>query len=71
MHVLATCWCTTESEYISLDKSTKHYIHCAGGYRSMIACSILKKEGYNSVVDIQGGFAAISAETSLKITIEN
>ena len=60
-----------ESEYISLDKSTKHYIHCAGGYRSMIACSILKKEGYNSVVDIQGGFAAISAETSLKITIEN
>jgi rhodanese-related sulfurtransferase len=60
-----------ESEYKSLEKSTKHYIHCAGGYRSMIACSFLKKEGYHSVVDIQGGFAAISKDTSLEIIIEN
>ncbi len=60
-----------ESEHNSLDKSTKHYIHCAGGYRSMIACSFLKKEGYNSVVDVQGGFAAISKNTNLKITKEN
>ena len=60
-----------ESEYNSLDKLTKHYIHCAGGYRSMIACSFLKKEGFNSVVDVQGGFAAISKTTTLKITREN
>jgi glyoxylase-like metal-dependent hydrolase (beta-lactamase superfamily II)/rhodanese-related sulfurtransferase len=60
-----------DNEYKSLEKSTKHYIHCAGGYRSMIACSLLKKEGYNSVIDIQGGFAAISKNTNLNITIEN
>ena len=35
-------------------------IHCAGGYRSMIAASILKATGYNAVTDVQGGFGAIS-----------
>lgn len=42
-----------------LDKSTSHYIHCAGGYRSMIACSILKRLGFDSLKDISGGFAEI------------
>ena len=60
-----------ESEYKSLENLNKLYIHCAGGYRSMIACSFLKKEGYNSVVDIQGGFAAISKNTDLEIIKEN
>jgi glyoxylase-like metal-dependent hydrolase (beta-lactamase superfamily II)/rhodanese-related sulfurtransferase len=44
-------------DQISLDK--KYYIHCAGGYRSVIAASILKANGYNNVVDIAGGFAAL------------
>jgi len=35
------------------------YIHCAGGYRSMVAASILKARGYEDVVDIAGGFNAI------------
>ncbi|MDO6801638.1 MBL fold metallo-hydrolase [Wenyingzhuangia sp. 1_MG-2023] len=35
------------------------YIHCAGGYRSMIAASILKSRGIHNFVDIMGGFAAI------------
>ncbi|MDT0620770.1 MBL fold metallo-hydrolase [Croceitalea vernalis] len=35
------------------------YIHCAGGYRSMIAASILKSRGIHNLVDIAGGFAAI------------
>ena len=56
-----------ESEYKSLDNTRKHYIHCAGGYRSMIACSYLKKQGLNSVVDVQGGFSAISKNTDLEI----
>ena len=42
-----------------LNKSTDHYIHCAGGYRSMIACSILKRLGFDSLLDISGGFAEI------------
>ena len=35
------------------------YVHCAGGYRSMIAASILKSRGIHNLVDIQGGFKAI------------
>jgi rhodanese-related sulfurtransferase len=35
------------------------YVHCAGGYRSMIAASILKSRGIHNLVDITGGFKAI------------
>jgi hydroxyacylglutathione hydrolase len=41
------------------DKEETNYVHCAGGYRSMVASSILKSRGYDNVVDIQGGFGAI------------
>lgn len=44
----------------SFDKVQDNYIHCAGGYRSMIACSVLKARGYHNVIDIAGGFGAIS-----------
>lgn len=35
------------------------YIHCAGGYRSMIASSILKSRGIHNMIDVKGGFKAI------------
>ena len=34
-------------------------VHCAGGYRSVIASSILKSRGYHNIIDIKGGFHAI------------
>lgn len=37
----------------------KFYVHCAGGYRSVIAISILKSRGIHNAVDVAGGFAAI------------
>lgn len=40
-------------------KETTFYVHCAGGYRSMIAASILKSRGIHNLVDVAGGFAAI------------
>lgn len=43
------------------------YVHCAGGYRSMIASSILKSRGIHNIVDIAGGFGAIK-KTDLKTT---
>ena len=49
-----------ESELVNLDKSQTYYIHCAGGYRSMIAASIMHNKGFK-LVDIQGGFEAIEA----------
>jgi hydroxyacylglutathione hydrolase len=50
-----------------LDKNNQYFIHCAGGYRSVIAASILKSRGYNHIVNIQGGFKALS-NTSLAKT---
>jgi glyoxylase-like metal-dependent hydrolase (beta-lactamase superfamily II)/rhodanese-related sulfurtransferase len=40
-------------------KDSAFYVHCAGGYRSMIAASILKSRGIHNLVDITGGFKAI------------
>jgi hydroxyacylglutathione hydrolase len=45
----------------AFSKTETNYVHCAGGYRSMIACSILKSRGFDNVVDIAGGFKAIAA----------
>ena len=44
-------------------KSTPFYIHCAGGYRSVIAASILKSKGFDNVIDIKGGYDAIKSTT--------
>lgn len=43
------------------------YVHCAGGYRSMIAASILKSRGIHNLVDIAGGFADIK-KTGISVT---
>lgn len=40
-------------------KEKTNYIHCAGGYRSMITSSILKSRGIHNIIDIAGGFDAI------------
>ncbi|PST84527.1 MBL fold metallo-hydrolase [Pedobacter yulinensis] len=42
-----------------IDKEKTYYIHCAGGYRSMIAASILRSRGVENVIDVAGGYAAI------------
>lgn len=47
------------SEWTDLDKNKTYYIHCAGGYRSMIASSILKSRGFDNIIDVKGGFKAI------------
>ncbi|HQW68287.1 MAG TPA: rhodanese-like domain-containing protein, partial [Flavobacterium sp.] len=48
-------------------KEDEFYIHCAGGYRSVIAASILKSRGYHNVIDVKGGYAAIK-NTGIKRT---
>ena len=51
----------------TITKDKEYHIHCAGGYRSMIAASLLKREGFHNLVDVEGGFGAI-AKTNVKIT---
>ena len=51
------------NNYLSeFPKNTTFYIHCAGGYRSMIASSILKNRGIHNLVNIEGGFKQIQIE---------
>lgn len=50
-----------------LDRNKTYYIHCAGGYRSMIASSILKARGFD-VIDIDGGWSAIVKSGMFKTT---
>ena len=49
------------NEWIKDVKPEEHFfMHCAGGYRSMIAASILQARGYRNFTEVEGGFAAIS-----------
>lgn len=50
-----------------LDKNETYHVHCAGGYRSVIAISLLMRNGYDKLVDITGGFGALK-ETDIPKT---
>jgi rhodanese-related sulfurtransferase len=52
----------------AVDKNKTHYVHCAGGYRSMIFISILKARGIDKLVNIQGGFNAIKKSRTFPVT---
>ena len=50
-----------------INSQENFYLHCAGGYRSMMAASILQARGYRNFIEIEGGFKAIT-ETSVPKT---
>jgi len=47
------------TEHDKLNQNKGYYVHCAGGYRSVIAISILKTKGFNDLINIDGGFNEI------------
>ncbi len=51
-----------------IPKDKPFVVHCAGGYRSMIAASILKQRGWVDFVDVSGGFKEITEKTSVAKT---
>ncbi len=51
-----------------LDRDGHYHIHCAGGYRSMIMASILRARGFENLVDVHGGFAAIKKSGLFRTT---
>ena len=52
------------NEHLSeFPKDATFYVHCAGGYRSVIAASILKSRGIHNLIDVTGGFKAIKETT--------
>lgn len=52
----------------SFPKDQKLALHCAGGYRSMIAASILKQRGWDNFVDVRGGFDKIKEHENAQVT---
>jgi hydroxyacylglutathione hydrolase len=51
-----------------VEKDKTSFVHCAGGYRSMIFASILKARGYNNLVDVKGGFKALKESGKFDIS---
>ena len=59
----------SDLENDQLNSTAENFVHCAGGYRSVIACSLLKREGIHNVTNIEGGFGAIK-KTDLPLSVE-
>ncbi len=51
-----------------IDPNKTYYVHCAGGYRSMVFISILKARGYDNLIDVAGGFSAIVGSGKFDVT---
>ena len=51
-----------------INRNQTYYVHCAGGYRSMIFVSALRARGFDNLVDVRGGFKAIKDSGHFKIT---
>jgi len=51
-----------------IDKNKTYYVHCAGGYRSMIFTSILRARGFHNLVDVKGGMSAIKATNRFRLS---
>jgi len=50
-----------------IDRSQLYYLHCQGGYRSVIAASILKTRGFDKLINVRGGFSEIK-KSCTKVT---
>lgn len=59
----------SDLENDKLNTTAENFVHCAGGYRSVIACSLLKRDGIHNITNIEGGFGAIK-KTKLPLSVE-
>ena len=59
-----------QTNYSALQTDTEYMIYCGGGYRSMIASSILKSKGYHQITNIYGGWAKIKNTGVEKVVFE-
>jgi rhodanese-related sulfurtransferase len=51
-----------------IDKRKTYYVHCAGGYRSMVFISILRARGYRNLIDVKGGFTEIKKSGKFNVS---
>jgi rhodanese-related sulfurtransferase len=53
-----------------LEEHQNLYVHCGSGFRSTIACSLMKAHGLNNIRNVLGGWAKIKGEKSIAIARE-
>ncbi len=58
------------AEIADFEDNQNLYIHCASGYRSVIACSLFKRQGYHNLRNVLGGWNEIEQRRDIKITKE-
>ncbi len=61
---------TDVAQVAQFEDNQNLYIHCAGGYRSVIAASIMKKQGLHNIRNVLGGWAKIKEQEKVKIIKE-
>ena len=71
-HIEGASWWPLDNFKVSppeIDRAVPIAVHCKGGYRSMIACSLLQRAGFQNVVNVVGGFDAWQA-AKLPVSVE-
>jgi len=58
------------AQIAALEEDQNIYVHCAGGYRSVIAASLLKKQGYHNLRNVVGGWKAIKEQKNIPVEKE-
>lgn len=61
---------TDPGSMADLDENQNLYVHCQGGYRSVIACSMLKRQGIHNLRNVGGGFAIMKDTKGLEVVQE-
>lgn len=64
-HIAGASWWPLDNFKVAppeVDRDVPVAVHCKGGYRSMIACSLLQRAGFQNVVNVVGGFDAWQQE---------
>jgi glyoxylase-like metal-dependent hydrolase (beta-lactamase superfamily II)/rhodanese-related sulfurtransferase len=58
------------AQIASLEEDQNIYVHCQGGYRSVIAASLLKRQGYHNLRNITGGWSSIQEQKNIEVEKE-
>lgn len=58
---------TDVAQIAHLEEDRNIYVHCGSGYRSVIASSILKQQGYHNIRNVAGGWESIQTQPSIQI----
>ncbi|QEH40299.1 rhodanese-like domain-containing protein [Chitinophaga sp. XS-30] len=61
---------TDPGSLADLEDNHNLYVHCQGGYRSVIACSVMKREGIHNLRNVNGGFAKMKDQKGLAVVQE-